>query len=292
MQLLTATDWQDYELIDSGNFEKLERFGDYYLARPEPQALWDKALSEQEWKRMAHAHFIKERNNPDKGTWQLRPGIKEQWYIGYRYKEMNLKFRLGFTSFRHVGLFPEQAVNWNYLYDAFSGSAPGSKSMLNLFAYTGGATLAARAAGASVVHVDSVKQVVYWAGQNAEANNLDGIRWIVDDAMKFSRREVNRGNVYDAIMLDPPPYGRGPKGEKWILEDNLNEMMKSCRDILAPDNGRLILNVYAIGFSSMLVYSLGATLFPNAKQIDYGELYESDKHDRRLSRGIYLRILT
>ncbi len=292
MQLLTATGWQDYELIDSGNFEKLERFGPYFLIRPEPQALWDKGLSEAEWKKIAHARFLKERNHPDKGIWQLKPGVREQFYISYRYQKMELKFRLGFTSFRHIGLFPEQAVNWDYLYDALADSEPDSKSMLNLFAYTGAATLAARAAGARVVHVDSIEQVVYWARQNAEANHLEGIRWIVDDALKFTQREVKRGKVYDVIKLDPPPYGRGPKGEKWILEDQLNELMKACRQILVPENGRLILNAYAIGFSPMLAYSLAKTLFPDAKKVDYGELFVSDRFGRKLSRGLFLWILT
>ncbi|MBN2173857.1 MAG: RsmD family RNA methyltransferase [Bacteroidales bacterium] len=290
MRLLTISDWKDYELIDTGGFEKLERFGKFILSRPEPQAVWDKSLSQKEWAKLQHARFKKERNHPDKGEWVLKPEMKEQWYIHYLYKTMKLTFRLGLTSFRHIGIFPEQAVNWNYIFDSLQPKTGGS--FLNLFAYTGGASMAARSAGASVVHLDSVKQVIFWAKQNMEASKLDGIRWISDDAMKFVTREVHRGKIYDTIMLDPPPYGHGTNGEKWILEDQINEMMKKCRVILVPQNGHLILNLYSIGFSPLLAHSLTKTIFASAKKIDFGELYMEDKAGRRLSRGIFLRLVT
>jgi 23S rRNA (cytosine1962-C5)-methyltransferase len=292
MQLLTIPHWNEYELIDSGGFEKLERFGKFILCRPEPQALWDKSLPEKKWKELWQARFNKEKNNPDKGEWIIKPGMPEQWHIHYHYRNMKLTFRLGLTSFRHIGIFTEQAANWNLIYDTFSQARAGSESFLNLFAYTGGASLAAKSAGAEVVHLDSVKQVVFWARQNMEASKLDGIRWIVDDAMKFVNREFNRGRIYNAIMLDPPPYGRGPKGEKWILEDQLNDMLKKCKEILITKNGHLILNLYSIGFSPMLAHSLAKTVFPKAENIEYGELYTEDKSGRRLSRGIFLRLTT
>jgi 23S rRNA (cytosine1962-C5)-methyltransferase len=290
MRLLTISDWNDYELIDSGGFEKLERFGKFILSRPEPQAIWDKTLNNAEWSKVYHARFKKERNNPDKGEWILKPGMKEQWYIHYTYKSMNLVFRLGLTSFRHVGIFPEQAVNWDYIFDSLHKKHQGS--FLNLFAYTGGASMAAKSAGASVVHLDSVRQVIFWAKQNAEASHLEGIRWINDDALKFVVREIKRGKKYDTIMLDPPPYGHGPNGEKWILEDQINEMLKKCKEILVHENGHLIMNLYSIGFSPMLAYSLAKTIFSSAQKIDFGELYMEDRSGRRLSRGIFLRLVT
>ncbi|HSI90286.1 MAG TPA: class I SAM-dependent methyltransferase [Adhaeribacter sp.] len=223
---LTVSDWPDYELIDSGNFEKLERFGDFVLARPEPQAIWDKALSEGEWKSQAQAIFKREKGSAERGQWLLKKEMAEQWFINYKYKDLKLRFRLGLSGFKHVGLFPEQDANWKFIYDNCK-AIPDAK-VLNLFAYTGGASLAARGAGAHVTHVDSVKQVNFWARENMEASGLKDIRWIVEDAMTFVRREVKRGNKYNGLILDPPAYGRGPNGEKWQLEDELNEMLKLC----------------------------------------------------------------
>ncbi len=243
---LTTSNWPDYELIDSGNFEKLERFGDFVLARPEPQAIWDKALPETEWKKQAQAIFKREKGSAEKGQWLLKKDMAEQWFINYNYKDLKLKFRLGLSSFKHVGLFPEQDANWKFIYDQCK-AIPNAK-ILNLFAYTGGASVAARGAGANVTHVDSVKQVNFWARENMEASNLKDIRWIVEDAMKFARREVKRGNKYNGLILDPPAYGRGPNGEKWQLEDELNEMLKLCAELLEPKNSFLVINLIFAGF--------------------------------------------
>ena len=185
-QLLTPH-FPDYELIDSGDFEKLERFGEFTTRRPEPQAIWHKSLSEEEWQRLSDASFLRTSasKSDERGEWHNKPRMKERWWISYDYKQMHLKMRLGLTSFKHVGIFPEQGANWNYIYDCIErlkadGSTP---KVLNLFAYTGGATLAARSAGADVTHVDSVKQVVSWARENMEQSGLDGVRWIVEDAL-------------------------------------------------------------------------------------------------------------
>ena len=220
-EILTPN-FPDYELIDSGDFEKLERFGHYVVRRPEPQAIWHRTLTEAVWHR-ADASFVRDARSDERGQWQLRPGMPSRWTVEYAYKAMCLRMRLGLTSFKHVGLFPEQAANWNFIYDRIEQlkSEGHSPRVLNLFAYTGGATLAARAAGADTTHVDSVKQVITWARENMEASGLDRVRWIVEDALKFVQREVRRGNRYDGIILDPPAYGRGPNGEKWILEDNI-----------------------------------------------------------------------
>ena len=213
---ICPTAWKDYELIDAGGFEKLERFGKWILRRPEPQAIWDKSLEDREWQKLAHASFVKAAGaDAEKGQWHLKPGMADRWRIRYQQGGMTLKFRLGLTSFKHVGLFPEQAANWDWIYEKVKTLPKGEKPrVLNLFAYTGGASLAACAAGADVTHVDSVKQVVSWSRENMESSGLDGIRWVVEDAFKFVQREVRRGKTYHGILLDPPAYGRGPDGEK------------------------------------------------------------------------------
>jgi 23S rRNA (cytosine1962-C5)-methyltransferase len=203
--------WADYELIDTGGFEKLERFGKYILSRPEPQAIWDKSLQETEWRK------------------------------------------------------------------------------LNLFAYTGAASVACRAAGADVTHLDSVKQVVTWSKHNMESSGLDGIRWMVDDAMKFIKREARRGNVYQGIILDPPAYGRGPEGEKWILEEQINEMLKTCSEILDKNNHFLLLNMYSLSFSSLIAANLIRSNFGAVKNPEQGELYLEEKQGKKLPLGIFFR---
>lgn len=295
MELYTPSNWKDYELIDSGDFEKLERFGSRIVARPEPQALWDKKLSTEEWKSMADAYFVKGKSTKsdfgadnERGEWKLKPGIKEQWFIDYSYKEMQLRFRLGLTSFKHIGIFPEQASNWNFIYDTVKGLDSKSPKVLNLFAYTGGASLAAKAAGAEVTHLDSVKQVVSWAKENMEASKLNDIRWIIDDAVKFVSRESRRGNRYNGIILDPPAYGRGPEGEKWILEEGLNSLLKGCNQILENKNCFIVLNLYSMGFSALVAESIVKSVF-DAKNTTIGELFVLDKNSRKLPLGVFAR---
>ena len=184
----------DYELLDSGDFEKLERFGRYVTRRPEPQAIWHRSLTEEEWRRRADAAFLRDARSDERGVWRLKPQTPDRWTVGYDHAGMHLRMRMGLTSFKHVGIFPEQAANWNFIYDrcrALAGKG-GRPRLLNLFAYTGGATLAARAAGAETTHVDSVRQVVTWARENMELSGLDGVRWIVEDAMKFARQPLRR----------------------------------------------------------------------------------------------------
>ncbi|GAB3540806.1 class I SAM-dependent methyltransferase [Pontibacter brevis] len=287
---LTTENWADYELVDSGNFEKLERFGQYYVARPEPQAIWDKHLSEQEWQRMANAVFTRDKNSTEKGQWQLKKGMPEQWYINYNYNDLKLRFRLGLSSFKHVGLFPEQDSNWKFIYDTTRRLKTPQPKILNMFAYTGAATLAAKAAGADVTHLDSVKQVNFWARDNMEASSLDNVRWIVEDAMKYARREVKRGNTYNGIILDPPAYGRGPNGEKWQLENELNEMIKLCRELLDKTDYFLLINLYSIGFSAMVLDNLMRETFgEQVKNEELGELYLHDSGNRKLPLGTFFR---
>lgn len=285
--LLTPRHWVDYELIDSGEYEKLERFGRFVIARPEPQAIWNKSLSAGEWEKLSHAVFRKDRKSDDRGEWFLKPGMKEQWFVKYEYGEMKLKMRLGLTSFKHVGIFPEQAENWEWIYDRVKEQGRDSK-VLNLFAYTGGASLAAKSAGASVTHIDSVKQVVTWSRENMEASGLDNIRWVVEDAMKFVKREVKRGNKYTGIILDPPAYGRGPDGERWILEEQINELLTECAKLMEP-NAFLVFNLYSMGLSALLARTVVNQLFGKAKSEQFGELYLEDSSKKALPLGVYYR---
>ncbi len=296
LQLLTPQNWDEYELLDSGGFEKLERFGQYVLARPEPQAVWDKSLPETDWQR-ADALFRKEKNNPDKGQWETKPGTPERWPMRYQTDALNLTFKVALSAFKHVGVFPEQAVNWDYIAGktkALKNPSPLGEgregvSLLNLFAYTGGASLAAKTAGAEVTHVDSVKQVISWSRENMEASGLDNIRWMVEDAMKFVKREVRRGNRYQGIILDPPAYGRGPEGEKWLLEEQINEMLKLCRQLLDPERHFFILNVYSLGFSSLIVDNLVRSCFGGVNNPEFGELYLEDSFGKKLPLGVFHR---
>jgi len=289
MQLLTPTHFSDYELIDSGGFEKLERFGQYVLIRPEPQAIWNRSMSEAEWEKMSSAAFKLDKNDTEKGRWILKKGMPEQWKINYAYRQMNFTVRLGLTSFRHIGVFPEQAPNWDFIYDKITAGNDSSSKVLNLFAYTGAASLAARAAGAAVVHVDSVKPVITWARENMESSQLTDIRWVVEDALKFVQREVRRGNTYSGIILDPPAYGRGADGEKWILDDNLNEMIQLCSKLLLPEKSFLILNMYSIGFSALVGNNLVNSYFNRGDANEFGELYLADRFGKKLPLGTFLR---
>ncbi len=286
--------FEEYKLIDSGDFEKLEQFGRLTLRRPEPQAIWRKSLSEEEWQRRANATFMRDGGKSDeRGEWRLKPATAEQWHIKYRYKQMQLTMRLGLTAFKHVGIFPEQSANWNYIYDQCSKlrkEGDRAPKVLNLFAYTGGASLAAAAAGADVTHVDSVKQVVSWSRENMELSGLRDIRWVVEDALKFVRREVRRGNRYQAIILDPPAYGRGANGERWILEDNIQEMLECCAELLDSASGSFVLlNLYSMGLSSTLARTAVHQAFGAPNREQRGELVVVDSAKKELPLGTYYR---
>ena len=288
-------DFGDYELIDTGNFEKLERFGRFVTRRPEPQAMWQPTLPESEWQHRADASFLKDQRSEERGEWRQKPTMPDQWCVAYNYKDMHLRMRLGLTSFKHVGIFPEQAANWNFIYDRLTEirTATGiTPKVLNLFAYTGGATLAARAAGAEVTHVDSVKQVVTWSRENMELSHMDGIRWIVEDALKFVRREVRRGNRYTAILLDPPAYGRGANGEKWILEENICEMLSCCAELLEHEHAFLVLNLYSMGLSSTLARTAVHQALGAPQREERGELTFTDTAGgKELPLGVYYRYI-
>ena len=300
--------WKDYQLIDCGNFEKLERFGKIVMARPEPKAIWDKSLSEDEWNRLMHTRFAPgagfgKAGKEDRGTWKRVKRVDDQWFInygGYGAEGPSFRLRLGLTSFKHVGVFPEQAPNWEYIYSHTKALVEKAKAegrptpkVLNLFAYTGAASLAAKAAGADVTHLDSVRQVVTWAKGNMENSGLDNIRWVVEDALKFARREAKRGNVYQGIILDPPAYGHGPDGEKWKLDECLNDMLKCVSAILAPTDSFMVLNLYSNGFSAVLgetVVRQNFCLKTGFKEIQSGELVLTDSYGKRLPLSIVVRL--
>ena len=315
--------WKDYELLDSGCGEKLERFGSVVMARPEPKALWNKSLPEAEWKHLSHVAFklagsaAKSGAIEDRGTWERHKKIDDQWYISYPGLQdgLNFRLRLGLTAFKHVGVFPEQAPNWEFIFSQVRRLASdiNRPKVLNLFAYTGGASLAAKAAGADVTHLDSIKQVVTWARGNMEASGMDGIRWIVEDAMKFVQREERRGNLYDGIILDPPAYGHGPNGEKWKLDESLFGLLKSVAHILKPKDSFMVLNLYSNGYSAALGETLVREAFglgsngrampvqsspcgsltgplPVAAGLSSGELALPDPFGKTLPLSIYVRL--
>lgn len=291
--------WKDYELLDSGRGAKLERFGEYVLARPEPKALWDKNMSDAEWNRLAHTRFTPgagfgKAGKEDSGTWERLRNMPDQWWIRYN-GGPKFSLRLGLTSFKHVGVFPEQAANWDYIFRQTSDIAAKTGSrpkVLNLFAYTGAASLAAKCAGADVTHLDSVRQVVTWAHGNQDRSGLDGIRWVVEDAMKFASREARRGNLYQGIILDPPAYGHGPDGEKWKLDECLFDMMKTVGKILAPENSFLVLNLYSNGFSAILGETVVRQAFglTSDTALESGELVIMDRFGKNLPLSIFVRL--
>lgn len=262
----TADNWKDYEVIDTSNGEKLERWGKYLLLRPDPQVIWNTSREDRRWKKInAHYH----RSSRGGGEWEFFD-LPEQWTISYG----KLTFNLKPFSFKHTGLFPEQAVNWDWFSELIRNAGRPVK-VLNLFAYTGGATLAAAAAGASVTHVDASKGMVTWAKENARSSGLAEapIRWLVDDCVKFVEREIRRGNKYDAIIMDPPSYGRGPGGEVWKLEESIFPFIEKCTQILCDSPLFLLINSYTTGLQpAVLSYMINTAIVKR-----FGGHVESDE---------------
>ena len=252
-----ADNWKDYEVLDTSNGEKLERWGDFFLVRPDPQVIWNTPRNDQRWKK-PNGHY--HRSNKGGGEWEFFD-LPEQWQIGYG----DLKFNLKPFSFKHTGLFPEQAANWDWFSSIIKGEAQKGRELkvLNLFAYTGGATLSAAAAGAAVTHVDASKGMVAWAKENAVSSGLQDapIRWLVDDCVKFVEREIRRGNKYDAIIMDPPSYGRGPKGEIWKIEESIYPFIELCAQILSDEPLFFLINSYTTGLQpAVLSYMINTAI--------------------------------
>ncbi len=295
IQLLQPSSWTDYELIDSGDFEKLERFGAYVLIRPEPQAIWRRSLSDDEWKRLAHARFVREQkdkyrfSDDVKGGWKKTSSMPDSWNVTYRHKDLQVVLRLALTSFGHVGIFPEQGNNWNFIHETLAGWKGAGTRVLNLFAYTGAASMVARAGGADVVHCDASRPGINWANQNMQLNKLTDIRWVYEDAFKFARREMKRGNQYNGIIMDPPPYGRGPEGEKWTLQEQLDELVSIASNLLKKDRHFFILSMYAVGLSSLVGFNVVKTHFPDSEP-EIGEFFLKSRSEKKdLPMGTFLR---
>lgn len=249
--------WKDYELIDTSSGERLERWGNIILIRPDPQIIWETPKTHYLWKQ-AHARYY--RSSSGGGKWQIYKKIPDVWEITYK----DISFKIKPMGFKHTGVFPEQAVNWDFV-DSTIKNSKKELNVLNLFAYTGGATLACMNAGARVCHVDASKGMVQWAKENATASNLSNrpVRWLVDDCIKFVQREQRRGNKYDGIIMDPPSYGRGPNGEIWKLEEQLFNLVNECVKVLSNKPEFFILNSYTTGLSpAVMQYLLGAVLIP------------------------------
>jgi 23S rRNA (cytosine1962-C5)-methyltransferase len=274
----------DHALLDSGEGEKLERFGELVLVRPDPQALWRRRLGAREWKR-ADLVFVRESDRG--GRWQgpaKRP-VPEGWPLRFD----GARFLARPTPFKHVGVFPEQAPNWRWMLEKLEKAGNGAR-VLNLFAYTGVASLLARRAGAEVTHVDASRLALAWARENAELSQLgeEGFRWVLEDALAFARREVRRGTRYTGILLDPPHYGRGPKGEKWQLETSLVPLLEACRDLL-EEKAFLVLSSYAVGYTALSFWNLLAELEEGALEAAELVLREEGPGGRTLPCGFSAR---
>ena len=248
--MFLAQGWEDYEVLDTGNGEKLERWGDVILQRPDPQTIWPPAAPEK-WRRADAVYHRSERGG---GSWETRRQLPERWTVRYG----GLRFYVRPTGFKHTGLFPEQAANWDWMREKIAASGRKDVRVLNLFGYTGGATLACAAAGARVTHVDAAKGMVQWAKENRELCGLPetSCRWIVEDAIRFVQREIRRGNTYDGILMDPPSYGRGPSGEVWKLENELYGLIDTAAQVLSPEPVFFLINSYTTGFQASVLSNM------------------------------------
>jgi 23S rRNA (cytosine1962-C5)-methyltransferase len=283
--ILITKSSKDYELLDSGEGEKLERFGDIVLSRPDPQAIWHKNLPESEWKN-ADATFSREGQN---GSWNMREGTPAKWNIDFS----GLKFFIKPTAFKHTGIFPEQSTNWEWLKRVLGNSDKKDPEILNLFGYTGGASLICTQAGAKVVHVDSSNSAINWAKENAELSGLADTptRWILDDARVFVEREIKRGRKYDGIIMDPPAFGHGAKKELWKIEENLLQLVEDCMKLLSDKPLFFLINGYSAGYSAIAYKNILFDLErKHGGKIDVGELaIEESQSGRLLPAGIFAR---
>ncbi len=293
--ILTTKPSADYELLDSGEGEKLERFGKITLSRPDPQALWRKKLTPADWKKADGNFDTNSVTKNERGDWKLKPSVPDRWEISFA----DLKFYIKPTAFKHVGIFPEQAPNWDWMRSKIKESGTSDIEVLNLFAYTGGASIACAQAGAKVVHVDGSKVALSWARDNAELSGLKDkpIRWILDDARAFVKREIKRGRKYHGIIMDPPAFGHGPENEVWKIEEDLLKLVEECVTLLADKPLFFLINGYSAGYSaSAYRNNLLALVDKFGGNIEIGELTLEEKklnnEIRLLPCGIFARWAT
>ncbi len=279
MKRIFGSHWSDYELIDAGNNKKLERWGEIITIRPERNAYFSPILTQKDWAQKAHFEFIEETSN--KGIWKtLKQNTPKEWQINYKSSVFNLRL----TQFKHLGIFPEQQTNWEFIK---SNIKPGEK-FLNLFAYTGGASLIANSAQADVFHCDSVKQVITWSKENMESSNQNNIHWVFDDALKFATKEVKRGKKYDGIIMDPPAFGLGAKKERWKIETKFPELVKVASELLS-ENGFLIINTYSPKLKEEKIYRIVKEFFPR-KKIEVNKLSLKTSTGKTLEYGELTRV--
>lgn len=277
IQTMIAENWKDYELIDSGNGSKLERFGNYYLVRPENQALWKPSLPTEKWN---IAHAVLEKAPGRSGQWQFKKELEDKWEIGYG----NIIFWVKITPFGHIGVFPEQAPAWDWIREKTAESKT-PLNILNLFGYTGGATMAATSAGSHVTHVDASKPAVTWASENLKLSGMEEkpVRWIVDDAIKFVKREIKREVRYDGIIMDPPKFGRGPSGEVWQFEESFVELMELTSQIISASPKFIFITCYAVPVSSITVANMLKDMMKDFEgTVEHGELTLKETSTNRL----------
>lgn len=284
MQILKTNGWEDYELFDSGEGYRLERFGKFNLVKPDPQAIWKRHLPSLEWQN-ADATFVKEEG---KERWINKNHVPNRWLMQYK----ELSFWAELSPFKHTGVFPEQVINWEWMDDLIK-NAKSQTNILNLFAYTGIASLVAAAAGAKVTHVDASKPTIGWARENQKASKLEDkpIRWILDDAVKFTQREIKRGVKYDGIIMDPPVFGHGPTGERWEFNQSFPELVDVCRQVLSDNPLFVLINAYAISSSAIMLENVMNDMMKDYNgTIEVGELALEERTNKRLlSTGIYGR---
>ncbi len=283
MIILTTSGWSDYELIDSGNGKRLERFGKYILSRPDPQIIWQPLKDKSIWQK---ADAIFEKIAGDKGYWNFKTKLPDKWQMSYK----DLHFWVKLTPFKHTGVFPEQSLQWDWIEKVISNT--NNIQVLNLFGYTGIASLVAAKNNAKVTHLDASRSTIAWARENQTLSNLNDkpIRWILDDAIKFCQREIRRGIKYDAIIMDPPIYGHGPNGEVWDFNQSFSELLKICQQLLSNNPLFIIINAYAISSSALMIQNMLKDMIGDIGQIEVGELsIQQQDSDRLLSTGIFGR---
>lgn len=283
MKKITPPLWKDYEIIDSGHGKKLERFGSVTLIRPEIEAKWTPALSSEEWQTICLGEFHEEPGQ--KGAWSYKQELPQSWPLTYPLGSSHIHFALKFTQFKHLGVFPEQAVNWEFLYQWASVG----KTLLNLFAHTGGASQAAALGGAQVTHIDSVYPMVGWAKENGEAAGIESIKWICEDGVTFVEKEIRRGKSYDCVILDPPTFGQSKKGKRWKIENDLEPLLKSVGKLVAPLKGTIILNCYSVRMGEKKLKVLLSKIFTK-QDVHMAQLVIPDSHGHEIGCGLLVRV--